>query len=421
MNRPPIKYLVPLYITMFILFCLFGATPHTPVLAGEAPTQQAASPAPPAHFAFGGNAAQIPASFIRNLIFMPVRVGASKTLVFELDSAAVTSSIDPERALQLGFQVENEGSDSSASGQAIKNIDLSLPGLDLPMTSLPVISLQNFAAETGQSCQGVLGKDFFDRVVIEVDYIRQTVQLHDPSVFTYDGTGKSFPLTFPSGMPLLRAKSEISGRKTIDADFEVNTALDASILFFRSFTDAEKVSAAHFKSVPASYPQVDDGAKILLGRLRTFQIGPFLVETPVAIFSQSNSGGTPDKKLAGAIGGDFLHRFTVIFDFPHQRIILNPNLQFNHSLDEDMSGLSLVAKGANLKSFEVVQVQPGTPAAGAGIQKGDIIVAVDDEPAADLNMAAVRDLFRQVGHEYKLLIDRKGQSITVSIKMHRLI
>jgi putative serine protease PepD len=86
-----------------------------------------------------------------------------------------------------------------------------------------------------------------------------------------------------------------------------------------------------------------------------------------------------------------------------------------------MSGLSLVAKGANLKSFEVVQVQPGTPAAGAGIQKGDIIVAVDDEPAADLNMAAVRDLFRQVGHEYKLLIDRKGQSITVSIKMHRLI
>jgi hypothetical protein len=30
-------------------------------------------------------------------------------------------------------------------------------------------------------------------------------------------------------------------------------------------------------------------------------------------------------------------------------------------------------------------------------------------------------LFRQIGHEYKLLIDRKGQSVTISIKMHRLI
>lgn len=86
-----------------------------------------------------------------------------------------------------------------------------------------------------------------------------------------------------------------------------------------------------------------------------------------------------------------------------------------------MSGLSLIAKGANLKTFEVVQVQPGTPAADAGIQKGDIIVAVDDEAAADLALAAIRGLFRQVGHEYKLLIDRKGQSITVSIKMRRLL
>ncbi|MGA7625557.1 MAG: PDZ domain-containing protein [Candidatus Acidiferrales bacterium] len=256
---------------------------------------------------------------------------------------------------------------------------------------------------------------------MEVDYIRQTVQLHDPAVFTYEGTGKSFPLAFPAGIPLLRAKSEISGRKTIEADFGVDTALDASILFFRSFSDAEKISAARFKTVSASYPQIDDGAKILLGRLRNFQIGPFLAETPVAIFSQSNSGGTSGNKLAGSIGGDFLHRFTVIFDFPHQRIILNPNLQFNHSIDEDMSGLSLIAKGANLKTFEVVQVQPGTPAADAGIQKGDIIVAVDDEAAADLALAAIRGLFRQVGHEYKLLIDRKGQSITVSIKMRRLL
>ncbi|MGA7920727.1 MAG: PDZ domain-containing protein [Candidatus Acidiferrales bacterium] len=421
MNLARIKFLFSLGVTVFILFCAFGTMPRTPALAADGLEQQTPSPGPPARFAFGGNAAQIPAAFVGNLIFMPVRVSASKTLLFELDSAAVTSSIDPERASELGLKLESDGAGAGSAGQTVKNVDLSLPGLDIPMASLPAISRQNFAAETGQSCQGVLGKDFFDRVVMEVDYIRETVQLHDPAVFTYEGTGKSFPLAFPAGIPLLRAKSEISGRKTIEADFGVDTALDASILFFRSFSDAEKISAARFKTVSASYPQIDDGAKILLGRLRNFQIGPFLAETPVAIFSQSNSGGTPGNKLAGSIGGDFLHRFTVIFDFPHQRIILNPNLQFNHSIDEDMSGLSLIAKGANLKTFEVVQVQPGTPAADAGIQKGDIIVAVDDEAAADLALAAIRGLFRQVGHEYKLLIDRKGQSITVSIKMRRLL
>jgi hypothetical protein len=414
MNSRNTKYLAP------FLALLFAAVRAPAPLKAQASSPAAQQGSPPARFAFGGNAAQIPADFVGHIIFVPVRVNGSKTFLFELDSAAATSSLDPERATQLGISLQTASSTSDSHG-AMQNAVLELPGLQIPMTSLPAISRRKFAEQTGQPSLGVLGKDFFDRVVIEVDYVRQTVQLYDPSVFTYSGPGKSFPVSFAGETPLLRAKAEILGHKTVDADFVLDTALDSAIVFYRAFTDAERISAAHFKTVSASYPEIDDGAKILLGRLKGFQIGPYAVESPVAVFSQSNSSATANKKIAGAIGSDFLRRFTVIFDFPHQRIILEPNLQFNHSADEDMSGLSLIAKGANLKTFEIVQVQPGTPAADAGIRQGDVIVAVDDEAAADLTLAAIRDLFRQIGHEYKLLIDRKGQSLTVSIKMHRLI
>ena len=417
MNSRNTKYLAPFFV---LLFAAAGARSPVGAQGSSAAAQQAS---PPARFAFGGNAAQIPADFVRSLIFVPVRVNGSKTFLFELDSSAATSSIDPKRAAELGIilQTASNASDASGVSGAVHNAVLELPGLQIPMNSLPQISRQKFVEQTGQPSLGVLGKDFFDRVVIEADYVRQTVQLYDPSVFTYSGPGKSFPISFGGETPLIRAKAEIAGHKTVDADFVVDTALDIAIVFYRAFTDAERISAAHFRTVPASYPQIDDGARVLLGRLKGFQIGPYAVETPVAVFSQSNSGATANKKIAGAIGSDFLRRFTVIFDFPHQRIILEPNLQFNHSIDEDMSGLSLVAKGANLRTFEVVQVQPGTPAADAGIRQGDVIAAIDDEAAADLTLSAIRDLFRQVGHEYKLLIDRKGQSLTSSIKMHRLI
>jgi membrane-associated protease RseP (regulator of RpoE activity) len=414
MNSRNTKYLAPF---LALLFASIGMRAPLGAQASSAALQQAS---PPARFAFGGNVAQIPADFVRNLILVPVRVNGSKTFLFELDSAAATSSIDPERATQLGISLQTARSRSDSHG-AVQNAVLELPGLQIPMTSLAAVSRQKFAEQTGQASLGILGKDFFDRVVIEVDYVRQTVQLYDPSVFTYSGQGKSFPISFAGETPLLRAKAEIVGHKTVDADFVPDTALDSGVVFYRAFTDSERISAAHFKTVSASYPEIDDGAKILLGRLKGFQIGPYAVESPVAVFSQSNSSATASKKIAGAIGSDFLRRFTVIFDFPHQRIILEPNLQFNHSVDEDMSGLSLIAKGANLKTFEIVQVQPGTPAADAGIRQGDVIVAVDDEAAADLTLAAIRDLFRQVGHEYKLLIDRQGQSLTVSTKMHRLI
>jgi hypothetical protein len=395
-----------------------------PVLKAQnagSPPSRAGAPAPPARFAFGGNAAQIPADFVRNLLFLPVRVNASRTFLFQFDSSAATSSIDPEQAALLDVKLQTGNAGAGSSPPSARDVLLELPGLQLPMTSLPELSRQKFAEQSGQSSLGVLGKDFCDRVVIEVDYVRQTVQLYDPSVFSYSGTGKSFPLSFAGDLPLLRAKAEISGHKTVDADFVLDTGLDSAIVFYRAFSDSERISAAHFKTVPAYYPEIDDGAKILLGSLKGFQIGQYAVETPVAVFSQSNSSATQDKKIAGAIGANLLRRFTVIFDFPHQRVILEPNLQFNHSVDEDMSGLSVIAHGSNLRTFEVIHVQAGTPAADAGIQPGDVIAAVDDEAAADLTLSAVRDLFRQIGHEYKLLIDRKGQSLTVSIKMHRVI
>jgi membrane-associated protease RseP (regulator of RpoE activity) len=269
--------------------------------------------------------------------------------------------------------------------------------------------------------QGTLGADFFSRLVVVIDYSRQTIQLYDPATYTYSGAAKGVQGTFAGATPLVRAKVSIPGHKTLEADFIVNTALDFSIVFSRTFTDSHGISPNRFKTIPASYPSVDAGAKILLGRLKDFQLGGYTIEEPVAAFSQSNPSSAQSKNIAGTIGAGFLRRFTVIFDLPHQRIILEPNLQFNKFAEEDMSGLSIVAKGTGLRTFEIVRVQPGTPGAAAGIREGDVIAGIDDEPAADMTLTAIRDLFRQVGHRYKLLIERNGKTQEIVVQMKRLI
>ncbi len=86
-----------------------------------------------------------------------------------------------------------------------------------------------------------------------------------------------------------------------------------------------------------------------------------------------------------------------------------------------MSGLSIVAKGPGLRTFEIVRVQPGTPGAAAGIHEGDVIAGIDEEPAADITLTSIRELFRQVGHKYKLLIERNGKTQEIVILMKRLI
>jgi hypothetical protein len=50
-----------------------------------------------------------------------------------------------------------------------------------------------------------------------------------------------------------------------------------------------------------------------------------------------------------------------------------------------------------------------------------VIEGVDDEAAADISVTAVRELFRNVGHKYKLLVNRDGKTMTINVTMHRTL
>src|SRR5262249_13160579 len=107
--------------------------------------------------------------------------------------------------------------------------------------------------------------------------------------------------------------------------------------------------------------------------------------------------------------------------YPHQQIIFEANAHLKDYAEEDKSGIAVVAKGTNLRTFEIVHVVPGTPAAVAGIRAGDVIAGINDEPSADISLASLRDMFRQVGPKYKILLQRGDQTKQVSVQMRRLL
>jgi hypothetical protein len=364
--------------------------------------------APPARFALGGNAAEIPAEFSENLIFLPVDINKSQPSLFILDSTAAVSSISKTRASELGLA-------------NLQNPVLSLPGVNMPFANLATVDEQNRSVQLGRPVQGTLGADFLNRVVVEIDYLRQTVRLYDPGAYKYSGKGIVLPLKFDGSAPVITAKFTLPGQKTHEGEFVVDTALDASLLISEHFAEAHRVFSSHMKTASASDPEIEDGAPIVLGRLKEFEIGHLDVQSSIAAFVRSNSKSGPETNRAGVIGGGMLRRFTVIFDYVHQQMILEPSTRFTEYEQEDKSGIAIVAKGPGFKTFEVTSVQDGTPGAEAGVRKGDVIAGIDDEPAADLTLASIRSLFRQVGHKYKLLIQRNGESVQITVQMRRLI
>jgi len=392
-----------------VLAC--GALAALPVLRaqngpGPAPVP-APAPAPPAatvRFAFSGNAAQPPSQFIGNLIFLPVRINQSQPSLFEIDTTAAVSSIDPQHAADLG----------------IANLDapvMNLAGVDISLAGLGTSANSDFGSRVGRAYEGTIGNDVLSSVAIELDYGRKSVRLYDPAAFQYKGGGKSFPLTMHNGMPAVKAKVSVGGHKSGEALFILNTALDVPLVISDRFAQEHHFFAAHMRTAPIAAGELGIGGNAVMARIEKFEIGPFDIEMPLAAFVQGKLPGADDNQVAGEIGGGMFRRFTVILDYARQNVILDANSEARSDDHEDMSGISVAASGPNLKTFDVVQVRPGSPAADAKVEKGDVIAGVDDEAAADMTLTALREMFRQVGHKYKLLIERNGKTQSINVTM----
>jgi PDZ domain-containing protein len=401
MNRLWIVYAFPAIALLLGL----AAPPMPWTEAGATPTQQNSVLV---RFAFGGNAAEIPAEFLENLIFLPGRINNGRPSSFLLNSTAAASSVAPGRLAELGLT-------------ALENPVLSLPGVEMTFDALPALVEDNFAAQSARTYQGTLGNDFLRSVVAAIDYGRKTVRLYDPRIYKSSGGGASFPIKFAGGVPLVRAKLTLPGQKAREGEFIVNTALNASIVISEKFAEEHHLFSARLKTIPTSDPQINGGENIVIGRPKEFRLGVYSVEGAIAEFSPKEPLPGTGGEIAGMIGGGILRRFTVIFDYAHQQLIVAPNLHINELEEEDKSGLTIIARGPGLKQLEVATVQPGTPGAHAGIQQGDIIAGIDEEPAADLTLVGIRELFRTTGRTCKLAIERNGQTFQISISLRRLL
>jgi hypothetical protein len=389
-----------------------ASRPASRAQTSSAPSQQPAAPAQPqasaVRFAFAGDTAQVPAEFIGNLVFVPVHVNQGQPSLFEVDSTAATSSVDPQRAVELGI---------SNAQSAV----LSLSGVDIWLASFGESANPDFGARVGRPYEGTIGDDVFGDVVVELDYGRHTVRFYDPATFQYTGSGKSFPLILHDGMPAIRAKFAAGGRKTEEGEFVLNTNLDVPLVISDKFAQQHHLFSSHMKTIPVAPGELGVGSNAVVARIDDFQVGPYEVQGPIAAFAQGKLPGDGGAQFAGEIGGGMLRRFSVIFDYARHVVILDSNSEIRTDDHEDMSGISISAGGPDWKRFVVTQVRQGTPGAGAGVQVGDVIAGVDEEAAADMTLDALRGLFRQVGHKYKLLIERDGKTLTINFQMRRLI
>ena len=147
-------------------------------------------------------------------------------------------------------------------------------------------------------------------------------------------------------------------------------------------------------------------------RMDRLILGPFEFENPRVSYSAGGPG-------IAVMGASLLHRFTAIFDYSRQRLILEPNADFDKPPTFDHSGAFFAMSDAGDGTFEVFFVADGTPAQEAGLVRGDLIQAVDGVPTSQIRLNDARAMFGQ-SEKFRLKVQRGGQSLETVLEMRSL-
>jgi len=302
------------------------------------------------------------------LILVPVRVDGGKPLTFLLDTAAPATYFDP-------CVMPKRSSATIDAG-----------GLRFTARKIRSMDLAFLETSEGRRIDGVLGGELFEQYAVEIDYDSQAIRLHDAAAFQYHGAGQSLPVIMRNGKPYVAATLKLNGRE-LTREYLIDTGSAGAIA-----DDAFQQPAA-----AAIGPD--------LGRAESFTLGRFRFE------GMNGTSGGP------LIGGELLHRFNVICDFAHRRVILEPSRHYADAFLFDTSGLEFEAAE---KGFRIVRVYPRTPGAESGLRSGDVIMRIDNVRARDLGLVRARLLFHQV-RDHELRIERGGTPMTITLHLRTLL
>lgn len=386
---------------------------------------------------------------INNLIVIPIDVNGSK-LSFILDSGVsspILFSLAEQDSIQINkvSQIKLRGLGDGEPIQALssRNNNFKIGNIKNPDQHLYVVLDEslNFSQSIGIPIHGIIGYDLFRDFVVDINYGSKSIKFYDPDTYKTKQHKKSQTL------PIFIEKK----KAYVDGSILMNTSeVPVRLLLDTGSSDAIWLFENDDLAIP------DKNYDDFLGRglagdifgkrtqVNSMKIGGFEIEDAKTAFpdmiSYSIIKNLGDRN--GSLGGEVLKRFHIVFDYPNKQITLRKNRNFNAPFQYNMSGIDLQHNGLRYiaesiaynsgiveqkdETFGNVQIlmenrtrlslvpeiivsgiRSGSPAENAGLQEGDVILAVNGESVHSYKLQQILHMLNEgEGKKVRVLIER---------------
>ena len=377
---------------------------------------------PVVKFSSGSNSLKIPLELDGNMIMMRVSVNKSRPLKFIFDTGASASAVSPEIAAELGLKskggVKGTATGGPITASIIEGVTFDVQGVEVSNQMIVAIS---FGATPCFQFDGIIGFDFINQFVVEIDYENKLMNLHDPLSFHYTHLGKRVALMLEDRTPLVETQVTLANLEPVIARMLVDTGGDGTVRLNSPFVAKHKMLSGKLKTIPDRGVGIGGEEARVLGRAKSVKVGQLVFANPIISFSSATEGSGDDEN-DGVVGGEILRRFKAILNYSRKEMILEPNKHLAEPYDVDMTGIVFRSEQEDeCKAWRIEQVAPNSPAAVARLEAGDLVTAVDSKPVHTIASEEVEQLFKQHGKLVTLTIKRGDKVMQKKITLRRLI
>ena len=324
----------------------------------------------------------LPAELVDNYLILTVKWDKSGPYHFIIDTGSNVTLVTPELAQRYPVpgailpempQVPVKSADEQVTVLPPTMLSrLALGGANFTNVPALIYDCAPFTSQLGVKIDGVLGFPLFRQTLLTLDYPHNLVRLQ-PARTAPPPPGSAIPFDNTDKIPFIPVRL---GDRTLIA--RIDSGLDEGFSLNPVGLDP-KYAFGPTRGPVVSTLTGDHAEQV--GRLDdSLFIGDYAVPHPVVEVIDEFS----------ALGGGVLKYFTVSFDQEHDRVI------FERDAIDPIAVPARRGPGLSFNKtpayWRVVGVIPGSPAATAGVEPGDLVTAVNGEPVAQWPMRRYEQL-----------------------------
>lgn len=403
---------------------------------------------------------------INNLIIIPVEINGSK-LTFVLDSGVskpILFNLSDQDSVQINNVSEvtirglGDGEPMkalSSQGNAFKLGKAKNYNQDLYVVLDKDI---NFSTSLGIPVHGILGYDLFRDFIVEVNYSGRSIKLHNPSLYKHVKNRKSqtLPLTIERKKAYVDGAVLLKDEEDVPVKLLVDTGSSDALWLFHAPEKGLEIPEKNYEDYLGRGLSGDIFGKRT--KVNGIKIGDFELKDAKAAFPYRESFGSIQNwgDRNGSVGGEILKRFNMIFDYRRGTVTLKKNGNFKAPFQYNLAGIELQHNGLRYiaesiadftgvvrdddSTFGNVQIllenktrlslvpeiivsgiRAGSPAAEAGLQEGDVILAVNGKRIHRYKLQEVLKLLNEKeGKRIRVLIERYNTDLMFSFVLKKV-